>query len=293
MVSRPLLDDLPCGTHRLFESALVCIGTTRCPEPRSELGELGPIRRHVFVFPSAPVWVARAGEEPYVADANRVLFHGEGDEMRRRALDGSGACGTWFAIDYELLLPHLERRTHALGRRGCAPFCLRHARCSGAAFRAQALLVRELRRGTAEPLRVEESALRLLDEVLDVAYGETPASATSGGRCATQRRHERLVEETRAWFGVHFRSGATLTQIAAAVGASPFHLARVFRAHTDLSLHAYRNQLRLRAATLAILAGEHDLSRLALDFGFASHSHLTDAFRAANGFPPSALRKMT
>ena len=38
-----------------------------------------------------------------------------------------------------------------------------------------------------------------------------------------------------------------LHDIAAAVHASAFHLARVFRAWTGASLHAYRNQLRLRA----------------------------------------------
>jgi AraC-like DNA-binding protein len=39
----------------------------------------------------------------------------------------------------------------------------------------------------------------------------------------------------------------SLAQLASAVGASPFHLARVFRAQTGQSLHEYRMQLRVRA----------------------------------------------
>jgi len=37
--------------------------------------------------------------------------------------------------------------------------------------------------------------------------------------------------------------------------------------------------------------GEEDLTSLALDLGFSSHSHLTDAFRKEFGNPPSAMRK--
>jgi AraC-like DNA-binding protein len=52
----------------------------------------------------------------------------------------------------------------------------------------------------------------------------------------------------------------------------------------------YQRQLRIRRA-LALLPHTDDLARLALDLGFASHSHFTAAFRAATGVTPSAYRK--
>jgi AraC-like DNA-binding protein len=288
MVLHSPLATLDRGAHRLYQSSVVSIGATRCPPRHSECERLGPIRRHVFVFPRTPVWVDRAGEEPFLADSNRVLFHAEGDEIRRRPVDGRGATGIWFAIGYALILPRLEESSRGLERRAPGPFHVRSGPCSSAAFLEQALLVRELFERRAEPLRVDETALWLMGEVLDAAYGR-PHDA-HGVRGATLRRHMRLVEEIKAWFGVHYRSSATLPEIAAAVGASPFHLARIFRTHTGLSLHGYRTQLRLRYAAEAILAGAENLAELALALGFASHSHLTDAFRAAYGFPPSALR---
>lgn len=289
MVPRPPVETFPWGTHRLYESRVVCIGATRCPPHHAWCADLEPIRRHVFVFPTAPVWVERAGEEPYVADANRVLFHAEGDEIRRRSVDERGAAGHWFAIGYDHLLPSLERWSQALIGRCPGPFRLRHGPCSLDVFRRQDLLVRELVEGKVEPLHVDETALALTEDVLTWAYGR-PAEPRPT-RSSTHRRHARLVEEVMAWFATGFRSSSTLAEISAAVGASPFHLARVFRAHTGMSLHAYRNQLRLRAATQAILEGEENLADLALRLGFASHSHLTDTFRAAYGFPPRVLRR--
>ena len=52
-------------------------------------------------------------------------------------------------------------------------------------------------------------------------------------------------------------------------------------------------QLRLTAAARIILDGCDDLTALALDLGFSSHSHFTDAFRRRFGMAPSSLRTRT
>jgi AraC-like DNA-binding protein len=48
--------------------------------------------------------------------------------------------------------------------------------------------------------------------------------------------------------------------------------------------------LRLQDAALALAEGVEDLSRLAHDLGFSSHSHFAQAFRAQFGIPPSRFR---
>jgi AraC family transcriptional regulator len=83
----------------------------------------------------------------------------------------------------------------------------------------------------------------------------------------------------------------TLARIAAAVGYSMFHLCRSFRQATGLTLHDYREQLRLRLALERLEQGECDLSRLALDLGYSSHSHFTAGFRRSFGAPPSDARR--
>ena len=73
------------------------------------------------------------------------------------------------------------------------------------------------------------------------------------------------------------------------MGTSPFHLARVFRRESGLTIHAYVHQLRLRTALERVMDRE-DLSRVAVDLGYATHSHFTASFRRSFGVPPSSLR---
>jgi len=63
----------------------------------------------------------------------------------------------------------------------------------------------------------------------------------------------------------------------------------VFLLHEQLRLAAQSGKSARLAQRLA--EGNGDLTGLALELGFSSHSHLTDAFRHAFGVPPSEYRK--
>jgi AraC-like DNA-binding protein len=82
-----------------------------------------------------------------------------------------------------------------------------------------------------------------------------------------------------------------LQEVAQGLYTSAFHLARVFRAETGFSLHAFRQSLRLRAALERLASGAVDLSALALELGFSSHSHFTERFRNEFGVAPSQIRQ--
>jgi len=72
----------------------------------------------------------------------------------------------------------------------------------------------------------------------------------------------------------------TLAEIAAQIRGSPVYLTQVFpsdRRHSPLSLSP---RLRL-ARALDLIAQYDDLSALAAELGFSSHSHFTAAFRQA------------
>jgi AraC-like DNA-binding protein len=103
--------------------------------------------------------------------------------------------------------------------------------------------------------------------------------------------HREQAQRTVLFLATHLAENLSLAAIARAVHCSPFHLARLFREQSGVTIHQYRHRLRLREALRRILDGENDLSALALDLGFSSHSHLTDAFRHAFGAAPRVYRE--
>lgn len=137
-----------------------------------------------------------------------------------------------------------------------------------------------------DELGVEEACLALYSAVLRLFRGES--SKTRNAMLLAS--HRRLVNAARELLAATFRENVDLTSLSAELGCSPFHLCRVFKRATGRTLAHHRLSLRLLAALDAIEGGARDLTRLALDLGFADHSHLTNSFTRVFGVPPSTLR---
>jgi len=76
------------------------------------------------------------------------------------------------------------------------------------------------------------------------------------------------------------------------MAGAPFHLARSFRQQTGLSLHQYRQHLRLAAAMERLADGDRDLAGIAHDLGCCSQSHLGAVFRRDVGVTMGEARRM-
>lgn len=81
-----------------------------------------------------------------------------------------------------------------------------------------------------------------------------------------------------------------IKELAVRLDVSPFHLARVFRAETGLSIHQYLLRVRMAGALARLCDDSASISRLALDLGFSSHSHFTVAFQRLFGASPGSWR---
>ena len=88
------------------------------------------------------------------------------------------------------------------------------------------------------------------------------------------------------------RQDISLVGLADSVGCSPFHLSRVFREITGMTIPQYRRQLRVHEAVMQIAAGATDLAAIAATVGFADHSHMTRSIVAQFGTTPSRLREL-
>lgn len=149
---------------------------------------------------------------------------------------------------------------------------LLHRRALASASRAHA---------AADPLAVEEPAMAFLRLVSAGAASPAWATDPAAGR---------YVERARDLIARDFRRPLTLGGIAREVHCSPFHLSRLFRRATGVSLYRTVVRLRLREGLERLLDEPGQVAAIALAVGFASHSHFTDAFRAEFGCPPSAAR---
>lgn len=135
-------------------------------------------------------------------------------------------------------------------------------------------------RDTLPPAIHEEALQAILDHV--AALKPPRGGAVAGGRSlALVRRIRELVQETS--------TPRPLKDLAACVGASPVYLTSLFRQIEGMPIYRYQARLRL-ARSLLRLGEAEDITTVAMDLGFANHSHFTTAFKGAFGLTPSAYR---
>jgi AraC family transcriptional regulator len=135
--------------------------------------------------------------------------------------------------------------------------------------------------GEMQVLEAEERSVHLLDLLLR-------------RRCAPQRPAcvAPEVERARECLAAAPEKVSSLAWLAQQAGCSVFHLARQFKRVTGSSVHRYQSNLRLCAALHRLAQGAPDLTMLAMDCGFSSHSHFSAAFKRAFGTTPQHSRAL-
>lgn len=156
---------------------------------------------------------------------------------------------------------------------------------------ADAMLCRDvLRRRLANPVstnfEIEALALELLVFSVRALH-----SAPRPVRPDVLRRRWRAVERVKEAVAVAPGEMWSITKLAAIANLSPFHLCHIFRDMVGTSLFNYVQQERLSQTLNAVIEGSEDITAIAIDAGFASHSHFTARFRRFFGCTPSSLRR--
>jgi AraC family transcriptional regulator len=276
--------------HVLYRSRSVTISDVFCRPHLRECGAEEISRANHIVFPRSGVFVKRIGKEEIVADPNHVLFFRKNEPYRVAHPVGDGDECMVLAFASELLTEAVATYQPRLVDSPEQPFEFTHALSEQPVFFSQHRLRQQALSGQQDALTLDELAVEVLASVTRSAY--MPRGFTSeSGRSETRRIHREQAHRACLFLSAQYAEELSLAGIAAAVFTSTFHLARLFKRATGLSLHQYRNRLRLRAALDRIVAGERDLTNLALELGFSSHSHLTDMFHRAFGLSPSECRR--
>jgi AraC family transcriptional regulator len=284
MALRPNPLDTPTQeftVQRLHDSGTVAVRNVDCRGTcRHRSAEECASHTH-FVFPYRGVYLRHVAGDLAVADANHVLFFndGQGYQVSHPVTGG----------DASLVLSVSEPTLRELAPKSLV--------CEGATFafnqqhlridaRAQALVMllkHSLQHGTIEPLEAEGLSLTLVSRAIG------PRTSRASG--ATYAR-KRLVDRVKVLLAGDLSRRWTLAEIAKEIGGSAVYLTQVFQQVEGLPLYRYHLRLRL-ARALDELAARDDLSGLAQDLGFSSHSHFSAAFKQAYGVTPAEFRAQT
>jgi len=261
------------STHSVAVRHVRCAGTCRhrSAEECSSTTNL--------VFPYRGTYLRHVGSDQSVADANHLLlFNAEEGYQVSHPVAGGDDCLV-LALS-EPLLRELAPDA-LLTRHERLRFRLQSLRIDPRAQALVALLRHGLANGNIETLEAEGLLLTLVSRSLG------PRTSREPGATAAKRR---LVNRVKLLLAGDLARRWTLTEIAAEIGGSPVYLTQAFQQVERLPLYRYQLHLRL-ARALDRIASCADLSALALDLGFSSHSHFAAAFKQAYGRSPSEFKQ--
>ena len=89
-----------------------------------------------------------------------------------------------------------------------------------------------------------------------------------------------------------FASHITIEALASACSLSVSALERRFKKHLSKTPHQYITEIRLEQAWRLLKETKKNIGTIALETGFADHSHFTRAFKKHFGESPSSLRQV-
>ncbi|MEO8035156.1 MAG: AraC family transcriptional regulator [Acidobacteriota bacterium] len=266
--------------HLRFRSESVAIGSFRCPVTHPLYTDSGPCSHHTFVFPRTVTRIRHDGGRAFTGDPATVSFYNQHQRYTRTAVSPTDD-SDWFVVADAPLLAAVQTYDPSVADRPERPFRFDCGPVDSATYLAQRTLFEHV--GTEEPLGVEESVYRILDRILAGTYARNREV-----RITDFAREQ--VEEVRRILAADCSCGWSLNALAREVASSPFHLCRNFRAVTGHTVTAYRHLLRGRAALERLRDPRTDITMLALDLGYSSHSHFTARFRRMFGVAPSTVR---
>lgn len=233
------------------------------------------------------------GRRSVTADVNQAVFFTKGSTYRVSHPADCGDRGTLFAPSSHMLNDIIRELDPSVDDRPEQPFPFITGPCDSGVFWRHRELVQRLEAAESvplEPLWADVTALQVIADLLEAAF-ERHGRPRKPRRNGTDVDHAERTEAAKTYLACRLCERVTLDDVASAVHVSPFHFARIFQQQTGVPIHRYLTRLRLRSALEQLAGGANDLTRLALELGFASHSHFTDVFRHEFSLTPSDVRR--
>jgi len=260
----------------LVETPSVLVELVRFPTSRCLTEIPPPARRQImFVLDGAFRW--SVGARSMVVDPNQLTFIRDDEATYER-----------FPTPMNVLCllvnvaPRLANRLWRPRTGATDPFDVRIGRATPALQARYCAYAAYARNGTVPPELLEEDALGLVGAATREAAGAAPHVTVRAARVYAERAKQLMAGSERM---------IGLADLARRLDVSPTYLTDAFRRSVGIPVVRYQLQLRVMRA-MQRLPASNDLTALALELGFSSHSHFSMAFRAATGITPSRYREL-
>jgi len=285
----------PITFRSLYDSPIFNVDDYRCrrsrggpaAEERSDTNNIVLMRHGAFC--------KHFGRRNVIADVNQAVFFSKDSTYRVSHPADCGDRGVSFVLSPAVLNDIIRELDPSIDDHPERPFPFVTGPCDSGVFWRHRELIQRLESAESnplEPLWAEVTALQLIAEVLEAAF------ARHGHRAPQVRRrndtdadHADRAEAVKIYLASRLGERITLDDVARAVYASPFHLARLFQERTGMPVHRYLTLLRLRASLDRLADSANNLTALAFELGFSSHSHFAESFRREFGRTPSDVRR--
>jgi AraC-like DNA-binding protein len=284
-------EPLPPARTRLLRLGVGLVEDVRSAAGERQIGSEGFSVDFQLCLPYRGMLVWHVGRDAVVGDPNQMLFVTGGENYRISQPHPEGYAELIVTPELSVLAEIAGSDTDRLPSH---PLFRRRSRLASPrlqSFRARFLSWAAGASGPGDGGPRTELD-ELMAEELVVALLRAALTDGNGHRYEARGSTDRLIRRTKAFLEAEFANPIRLADVGRAVGASPAYLTHVFRRVEGTSLHQYLTQLRL-ARALVELPRTEDLTSLALETGFSSHSHFTRSFRRAFGVTPSAFRQMS
>lgn len=267
----------------LFESDSLTVGHVVARASSPECGDIERQSSNVLVFPLAGVFARHEGPHRHViATPNHAVLLAA-DTPYRISYPGAigDRCLTLRFSDAALqqLFPAAAARSRRLALAS-------HTLLPPAVMLARSLLWRRLASARWDRLEAEELAIGLLAAAIRALWRDG-----RDARPARSARRLQSIELVKEAIALYPERRWSLARLADLTDVSPWHLAHTFREEVGVPIHRYLLRARILKALDSVLDADRELAAIALETGFASHSHFTARFRELFGVTPAQLRR--
>lgn len=133
----------------------------------------------------------------------------------------------------------------------------------------------------AQGLWYQGKALEVMAEFFFVREGGESAPRSRQAEVGRQR-----VERAIAILADRLAEPPSLEELGRAVGCSPCHLSRTFSKEMGMTIPQYLRQVRMERAAELLKSGKFNVTEAALEVGYSSLSHFSEAFCQSMGCCP-------